>query len=156
MSDDRPQLPASGWYQDPTGQGDARYWDGQAWTDSVSRQGTTFHAPMDQAQTHIPPIPGTEFRAAPAATPAPAPPQSVNVTQTAPPGRSPVGAILGAIIAVAVVVLIVVLAVSLTGDDDDDQDDTTEQEDTGEQQQPDDSGGGSEPEVPVEDSTIDG
>jgi hypothetical protein len=27
--------PAAGWFPDPAGTGQLRYWDGQAWTDSV-------------------------------------------------------------------------------------------------------------------------
>ena len=29
----------SGWYPDPTGRADQRYWDGNAWTDHVARSG---------------------------------------------------------------------------------------------------------------------
>jgi hypothetical protein len=30
-----PVLPPAGWYPDPAGSGGRRYWDGQAWTESV-------------------------------------------------------------------------------------------------------------------------
>lgn len=37
------------WYDDPTGRFDHRYWDGTAWTDSVSKQGVPSQDPMDSS-----------------------------------------------------------------------------------------------------------
>jgi hypothetical protein len=50
----------SGWYQDPTGQGNARYWNGTAWTESVDRGGVTVNVAIDSGQAQVPPQPGTQ------------------------------------------------------------------------------------------------
>ena len=34
----------AGWYQDPTGQGNARFWNGVAWTQSFDRGGVKLNA----------------------------------------------------------------------------------------------------------------
>ena len=39
-----PTTPA-GWYPDPSGRYEMRYWDGDKWTEHVSRQGQTFTDP---------------------------------------------------------------------------------------------------------------
>ncbi len=39
-------LPVAGWYPDPHGVFDHRYWDGRAWTEQVSRNGVTDVAPV--------------------------------------------------------------------------------------------------------------
>jgi uncharacterized protein YxjI len=44
-----PQTPA-GWYPDPTGQFEQRYWDGLAWTEHVARQGQQAVSPLDAAR----------------------------------------------------------------------------------------------------------
>ena len=38
-------LPPSGWYPDPSGRYEMRYWDGDKWTEHVSRQGQTYSDP---------------------------------------------------------------------------------------------------------------
>ena len=48
-----------GWYQDPTAQGDARYWNGSGWTESVNRGGSTVNVPIDPSQAQVPPVAGT-------------------------------------------------------------------------------------------------
>ena len=50
----------SGWYQDPTGQGNARYWNGTSWTESVDRGGVTVNVAIDSGQAQVPPQPGTQ------------------------------------------------------------------------------------------------
>ena len=30
--------PAAGWYRDPSGEGDLRYWDGRTWTDQTAER----------------------------------------------------------------------------------------------------------------------
>ncbi len=35
-----------GWYADPTGRSEHRYWDGSAWTEHVSRGGVATTAPV--------------------------------------------------------------------------------------------------------------
>jgi hypothetical protein len=44
----------AGWYQDPTGQGDARYRNGVAWTQPVDRAGTTVNIAIDPTQAKQP------------------------------------------------------------------------------------------------------
>ena len=39
-----PQVPA-GWYADPAGRFELRYWDGGAWTEHVSRAGQQYTDP---------------------------------------------------------------------------------------------------------------
>ena len=50
----------AGWYQDPTGQGDGRYWNGASWTESVDRGGVTVNVAIDPSQAQVPPVAGTE------------------------------------------------------------------------------------------------
>ena len=95
----------SGWYQDPTGQGDGRYWNGTSWTESVDRGGVTVNVAIDPSQAQVPPIAGTEV-----AIPAPAAPAT--------PRRSPVGAILGGVLVVIAIVVIVVLVSNNDSSDD--------------------------------------
>ena len=97
--------PPPGWYRDPTGFGEGRFWDGTAWTNSISRANETISAPIEPERAALPPVPGSELRP-PAATPA----VMVNA-----PNRSPIGAILGGIVAILLVVVIIVL---VTGNDD--------------------------------------
>lgn len=99
----------AGWYIDPFGQADGRYWNGLRWTDAVSRGGVTLKLPPDPDQVAIPPIPGSELRApaGPSAGPQGTPPP-------ASPKRSPALAVIGVLVAIAVAVLIVVV---LTRDD---------------------------------------
>jgi hypothetical protein len=35
----------AGWYPDPSGRYEMRYWDGEKWTEHVSRQGATYTDP---------------------------------------------------------------------------------------------------------------
>jgi len=39
----------AGWYSDPTGRADQRYWDGTAWTENVSRAGVQGTEPITAA-----------------------------------------------------------------------------------------------------------
>lgn len=110
------EMAIAGWYTDPTGHGDGRYWDGQRWSDQVNRNGVTVTSPIDPALADTPPAPGTEYVASTAAdtpvaaAPAPAPA----------PKSSPIAPVLGAI---AVVVAIVAIVIALTSGSDDDNDD---------------------------------
>lgn len=92
----------AGWYQDPTGQGDGRYWNGTSWTESVDRGGVTVNVAIDASQASVPPVAGTEVSipAAPAAAPA---------TQVVSKKRSPVGAILGGIFVIIAIVVVIAL-----------------------------------------------
>jgi hypothetical protein len=90
----------AGWYQDPTGQGDGRYWNGTSWTESVDRGGVTVNVAIDASQAQVPPVAGTEVT-----IPAAAAPTTQVVTQR----RSPVGAILGGILVIIAIVVVVVL-----------------------------------------------
>ena len=40
------QTPGAAWFPDPTGRHELRYWNGFAWTDSVSDRGYTAHDPI--------------------------------------------------------------------------------------------------------------
>ena len=114
---------AAGWYRDPVGYGEGRYWDGQRWTDSVTRDGYTNTSPMDPARAEIPPAPGSELNAArpPAAPPA----QQVTVSSGGGGTSTPTAAILGGI-AVLVAVVAIIIALANSGSDDDDTPTTTE------------------------------
>lgn len=103
-------LTPAGWYQDPTGQGDARYWNGNSWTQSVDRGGVQVNVPIDPIQAQVAPVPGTQVML-------PAPPQA-NVARQ-PPRRSPVGAIIGGLLAVVLIVLVIVLIVNISDSSDD-------------------------------------
>lgn len=51
----RPQFPPpplleSGWYGDPSGRYEARYWDGQKWTGHISHYGATGNDPILRAR----------------------------------------------------------------------------------------------------------
>lgn len=99
-----------GWYQDPTGQGESRYWNGSSWTQTVSRGGATLDVPIDPAQAVQPPVPGTQMQA-------PVPPSQPTTVVQQSSSRSPIGTIVAVV--VALVALVVVLAVigNATGDD---------------------------------------
>jgi hypothetical protein len=120
MSETTRPLPPSGWYRDPTGHGEARYWNGVAWTDSVSRGGVTFTAPVPPEQTRVPPLPGSEYHA-PLGTSTPAPTPSA-APAPASKSSSSSTSILVAIALVAAAALIAVLLINLLGSDDDDDD----------------------------------
>lgn len=92
----------AGWYRDPTGLGDARYWNGANWTESVDRGGATVNIPIDLSQALVPPLPGTQV-----SIPSPASGnQYVHVTSRR---RSPVGAIIGTVFVVLAIVAILVI-----------------------------------------------
>jgi hypothetical protein len=101
----------AGWYQDPTGQGDARYWNGSAWTQSVDRAGTTVNIAIDPTQAQQPPVPGTQVQ-----IPSPAPSPQTVVQQSS--SRSPVGAIIGAVVVILLIVVIFVIVSNNDSSDD--------------------------------------
>jgi len=49
VSDPSTQSQGPGWHADPSGRHQLRYWDGQAWTDSVSDNGQQFTDPLNAA-----------------------------------------------------------------------------------------------------------
>jgi len=125
--DEEPTIPESttpaGWYIDPFGQADGRYWNGLVWTDAVSRGGVTIKLPPDPDQATIPPIPGSELRtptptpmplAQPATTPPPPPPPA--------PRSSAAPVIIGLLVAAAVAAIIFFV---VNNDDSDDAPPTT-------------------------------
>jgi hypothetical protein len=89
-----------GWYQDPTGQSDGRYWNGTSWTQMSMRGGQTLNLAIDPSIAEAPPVPGTQV-----APPAP------------PPAESSSGGSGGVIIAI-VIGLLLLLAVFVAVDDD--------------------------------------
>ena len=110
-----------GWYQDPSGQGTARYWNGFQWTESVDRAGVTVNVPIDPAMATVPPMPGTAV-ASPGATPQPAP---VNVSTSS--GGSPWGAIIGGLLVLVAVIVLIVFIQNDSSDDSPTPDTTPEQ-----------------------------
>ena len=100
----------AGWYQDPTGQGESRYWNGSSWTQSVNRGGATVNVPIDPAQAEQPPVPGTQM----AAPVAPAQPTTV-VQQSS--SHSALGTIVGVVVALFAVVVLLAVIGNATSDD---------------------------------------
>jgi len=45
--------PAAGWYPDPSGQFEQRYWDGSAWSEHVVTQGNQSRAPLGAAPVQV-------------------------------------------------------------------------------------------------------
>ena len=106
----------AGWYRDPTGQGDARYWNGTSWTESVDRGGATVNVPIDPSQAQVPPVAGTQVSIpSPASGNQPSGNQYVNVTSDR---RSPVGAIIGVLFVVFAIVVILVIVSNNDSSDD--------------------------------------
>ena len=93
-----------GWYTDPTGQSDGRYWNGTAWTQMSTRGGQMVNLPIDPSMAQLQPVPGTQVQA-------PTPP--------APDTTSSSGGSGGVIIAVVVGILLLV-AVFVAVDDTND------------------------------------
>jgi len=99
-----------GWYRDPTGQGDARYWNGASWTESVNRGGVTLNAGIDPSQALVPPVPGTQVSIPPP------PPTVQNKSDSS--SRSVMGVIFG----VGVVFLIGILMYAVISNNSDGDD----------------------------------
>jgi len=101
----------AGWYQDPTGQGQARYWNGASWTQSVFRDGTNINIAIDPAQAQQPPVPGTQMQLP--TTPAP---QPTTVVQQK--SGSSVGAVIFGVIALILVIVVILVIVNSSDSDD--------------------------------------
>ena len=93
----------AGWYPDPTGRHELRYWDGYAWMDDVSDHGTTGRDPLGGKPMPAPSEAAAKAQAAPASAPT--------------PSKKNLYIILGAV--AAVVVLVVAFLVLRGGDDGD-------------------------------------
>lgn len=100
-----------GWYQDPTGQGESRYWNGSSWTQTVSRGETTLDVPIDPAQAVQPPLPGTQMSA-------PVPPSQPTTVVHQQTSSSPLGAIIGVVVAVLALVVVLAIIGNATSDDE--------------------------------------
>ncbi len=98
---------APGWYPDPLGRHEHRYWDGVAWTGHVADRGATGLDPTDVAVTSGP-TPGVGTPAGPTPT-GPPPTGPGTAAPSAPPSRSgpPVALIAGLAVAVVAVIGIV-------------------------------------------------
>ena len=104
-------LPAPGWYRDPTDQGEGRYWNGAAWTESVLQAGVAVDVPIAPGQAELPPLAGSEI----SVPVVPAAPTSSSVPT---PQRSGPGGVLAGVVGLAVVILVVVVVVlAITGGD---------------------------------------
>jgi len=104
-------MAVSGWYRDPTGQADGRYWDGQRWSDQVDRQGVNVSSPIDPANAATPPVPGSDY-----VFPASPSPTGYQTVAAQPAKSSVVGP---ALAAVAAVIAVIALVVALSNDSDD-------------------------------------
>src|SRR5690348_4504338 len=93
----------AGWYPDPTGNHELRYWDGYAWLDNVSDQGTTSTDPLGGKPMPTP----SQLSSQPPADQAP-PPQ---------PKKSKTPIIIAAVAVAVVIVVAVVVLVTRGGDD---------------------------------------
>jgi len=124
-----------GWYRDPTGQGDARYWNGASWTESVNRGGVILNAAIDPSYALIPPMPGTQVSIPP-------PPSTVQKKSD-----SSSNSWLGVMVGVGVVFLIGILMYAIISNDSD-GDDTPPPGPTPEEPAPEEPA----PEAPAEDS----
>lgn len=100
----------AGWYQDPTGQGESRYWNGVSWTQSVNRGGATVNVPIDAAQAEQPPAPGTMMAA-------PAPPAQPATVVEQSSSHSALGTIIGVVVALFAVVVLLAVIGNATADD---------------------------------------
>jgi hypothetical protein len=100
----------SGWYRDPTGQGDARYWNGVSWTESVNRGGVVLNVGIDPSQAQVPPAPGTQVSIPP-------PPSTVQQES-----NSSSRSLLGVMIGVGVVFLIGILMYAIISNNSDGDD----------------------------------
>jgi hypothetical protein len=93
----------AGWYPDPTGNHELRYWDGFAWLDNVSDQGATTTDPLGGK----PQPPPSQAAARSQATPV-----------AAPPARSKMPIIIGAVVAAIVIIAAAAFFLTRGGDDD--------------------------------------
>jgi hypothetical protein len=100
----------AGWYRDPTGQGEARYWNGSSWTETVSRGGLPLNVPVDPTLSTQAPAPGTQM-----APPMPRPQPTTVVEQSS--HSSPIGTIVGVVIALFAFVVILAFIGNATSDD---------------------------------------
>ena len=97
----------SGWYQDPTGQGNARYWNGTSWTESVDRGGVTVNVAIDPGQAQVPPQPGTQVSLPARSTGT----QTVNVS-------SPDHSVMGIVFAIFFGLFLIVVVVAIVSNND--------------------------------------
>jgi hypothetical protein len=106
--------PAGGWYRDPTGRYNIRYWDGRQWTHHVNSGGVNSTDPVAADMASIPPTPGTEASATPPAPVAQQP--TMQITQQAP--RSSAGTVVAVVLSLIAVAVVVIVLLSQSGDDD--------------------------------------
>jgi hypothetical protein len=96
-----PATPA-GWYQDPTGQGDARYWNGASWTQAIDRGGQQSNVPIDPSIAQQPPVPGTQVQLPP-------PPTNYEVEDSSGGSSGGGGFIIALIIGLILLVVVIVV-----------------------------------------------
>lgn len=98
-----------GWYQDPTGQGLARFWNGASWTQSVNVNGVTVNIPIDPVQAQVPPVAGTQVSLPP-------PPPVATGNDSVASGSS-MGIFIGVAIAFLIGILIFAIVSNNSGDE---------------------------------------
>jgi hypothetical protein len=101
-----------GWYVDPTGQGNARYWNGSSWTQTVNRGGVVLNVYIDPNQAQVPPTPGTQV--APPVAPPPRP--------TASPVSSSHNSVVGVVLGVVAVLFFVLMMFAIISNDGSNED----------------------------------
>jgi hypothetical protein len=117
----------AGWYPDPRGEAELRYWDGNEWTEHVHTSGAAAPqasappaqapAPQPQAQQAPPPQAAPQQQYVPGPQPGYAGPPA----KAAPTGRRPLPILLGVIIALLVIGGGVFAFLALTGEKDEDK-----------------------------------
>lgn len=55
MPDEAPRVPA-GWYPDPVGAPELRWWDGRSWTEHTTEPGTPVPVPLPDHSTAVTPL----------------------------------------------------------------------------------------------------
>jgi hypothetical protein len=113
---DRPATQAPpGWFRDPTGNYAVRYWDGDGWTEHVSRAGRAARDPIPDDLRYLPPPPGSAVGSRPEV---PATSTTTVIHETHRPSPVPI------ILSLAVLAIVIALAALVLGNVGDSDRDT--------------------------------
>jgi hypothetical protein len=112
-------MTTAGWYPDPTGRHQHRYYDGTQWTDQAADAGVTVVDPLEPAPTSVAPQSGEPAPQGAPTSAAPTPPGPVVEPEAAGRRRGwVIGAIVGAALLLVLVIVGVVALASGGGDDE--------------------------------------